>query len=259
MNADGQIRQHERERGGCFRLVAQAVSDDGGGHGEHQEEIEFARIDDLRRGDMVDGIADEIEKRPASGSASTSQNAIAFVGFVANTDGNHDRAQTDAEENLAAGSEILELIGEEEGQAQHQNADADFVQPVRAQHFLQVEPARGWLARFRLGKHGRRHSRRRWSGRERIAGRGGGVAMAAQFWVRAPAAGFQAAWPRGSCGNRRRRRRSIVRVPLSTGADSSRLHGARQAFRAGLRGALRELRLASLFALLFLEARLENI
>src|SRR5207302_1246815 len=92
MDSYGQVGQDKRQSGRGLRFVAQAVSHDGGRNGEHQEEIKFAGIDDVRGGHVIDGVADEIKKSPASGGAGSSENAVTLVGFVAHSDGDHGGA-----------------------------------------------------------------------------------------------------------------------------------------------------------------------
>ncbi len=61
MDSYGQVGQDKRQSGRGLRFVAQAVCHDGGRNGEHQEEIKFAGIDDVRGGHVINGKTDEIE------------------------------------------------------------------------------------------------------------------------------------------------------------------------------------------------------
>src|SRR5882724_7897253 len=141
MDSDGQIRQHESQSGRGLRSVAQAVAHDGGCNCKHQEEVQLAGVNYMRWGHVIDGIADEIEQRPASSGAGSGQDAVALVGFVAHSDGNHGSAKANTEKYLSGRSQVLQLIGEKERQAEHEDANADLVQPVGAEHLFEIEPA----------------------------------------------------------------------------------------------------------------------
>ena len=75
-DADGKEGQQEGDAGDHLRAVAQRVRDHGGGDREHQDEVERLRGDDLQRGQVVEGEAEEEEQRPSAADAGAREEAV---------------------------------------------------------------------------------------------------------------------------------------------------------------------------------------
>jgi hypothetical protein len=79
---------------------------------------------------VVDGERHEEGKSPAAADSCASEDAVGGAALENEAGAEDDEAEREADGALACGPESAELVAEEEGQADDQRNDAEFVEPV---------------------------------------------------------------------------------------------------------------------------------
>src|SRR5207249_1671055 len=93
----------------------------------------------LRRGYVIHRIGREEQQRPSSAHARTRQDSVAVVPLEPHSRAQQQSADCISHQDLARRSECLELVSEKEGHSEHQNRDAQLVQPVGAKSFFEIK------------------------------------------------------------------------------------------------------------------------
>jgi len=145
----GAKAEAECEAGDSLRVVAQGVSDHARSHEQHEDEVEHQRVDHSRGIQMMHGIGGEKGKRPATPDAAAGEDPIGGLALKPYAAGQHCEADSIAAGNFAHWAPGLQLIGEEEGDADDEDGDAELVEPVCAEAFFEAE---GGRARFFFGR-----------------------------------------------------------------------------------------------------------
>ncbi len=140
--------QHEGQRGHGLRFVPQGMAHHARRHQHHQHKVEGQRVDDARCLQVVHGEGGEVGQRPSAADAAAREDAVGWLAFEPDASAQKREADRESAEHLAARSPGLQLVSEEEGEADYQDGNADFVKPVRAQRLFEREGLRWRLFWF---------------------------------------------------------------------------------------------------------------
>ena len=93
----------------------------------------------LRRWNVVHRVSRKECERPTTADTRACQNAVALSPVKPESRAQHYGSRRETHHYLARRAERLQLVREKESNAQHQNDDAQLVQPVRPHHFFDIE------------------------------------------------------------------------------------------------------------------------
>src|SRR6516162_2144461 len=136
-DGDGGEGQKKREAGDDLRVVTQGVDDHHHGDGEEQYKIYPLGIDDAGVWHEIHRVGGEEGERPAAADERAGKDAVAFFFLEPNAGGENDQADQIAKADFFGIGERGKLDGQEERDADYQNGDADFVEPVSAETALE--------------------------------------------------------------------------------------------------------------------------
>ena len=133
-------------------------------HQQHQHQIGDQRVQHARRRNVMHGKGGEKPERPAAADAGARKDAVHGLAFQPHAAPEQRHAYGKAAQHFARRAPGLQFPRQKEGHAQHQQSDAYFVQPVRAQALFKDERALRAGALVRCGE-GVLLKERRWRSR----------------------------------------------------------------------------------------------
>ena len=156
---DGGIPETVGERRQPLVLVAQRVADHADTDQEQEREADERALDDARRLELVHGVGGRVKRRPAAADEPAPVKSVGLAALQEDAAPDHRQGRGRRQRRLARRPQPGERVPEREGDPDHQESDADPVQPRAADPGL---PGIDRLAaRPRPGGTGRRRSHRR--------------------------------------------------------------------------------------------------
>ncbi len=141
------------------------MEDHDGGDEEEEDEVNRFGVDDAGVRDEMHGVGNEEGEGPAAAYEGAGEDAVAVAAFEVDAGAENYEADEITEANFFRIGERGEFVGEEERDADDKSDDAELVEPVFAEGFLEL---RGGFARGevrglrRWGEWRRNGARGRW-------------------------------------------------------------------------------------------------
>ena len=138
--AHGEVAKEEREAGDELRAITQRLERHTYRNKQHERAVhsepgEVGR-EDSHRADVVDAVGAEEKQRPASSNSATADKPVAILLLEENSTDKESRRGEIGKERLASRAKRAQFLNSEVGHPHHEQRDANFQEPVRAEGFL---------------------------------------------------------------------------------------------------------------------------
>ena len=120
--------------------------------GEHEDAVQDERIEDAHCGHVMDGIGAEKKKRPAATDHGASKETEAFLFLEIDAAAQKTNGYRETDERFPCGAEVEHSLNAEICDADDEQSNTDFVEPVCAKRFFDAGDflhalLKSWLGR----------------------------------------------------------------------------------------------------------------
>ena len=156
--ADGEEGEEEGEAGDDLGVITQGVKDHCRGDEKEEDKVDRFGVDYAGVGNEMHRVGDEEGERPSSADEGAGKDAVAVAALEVDAGAENYEADEIAEADFFGIGERRKFVGQEKGDADDEGDDAELVEPVFAEGFLELG---GRFARGEVRGLRRRGERRR--------------------------------------------------------------------------------------------------